>query len=85
MVKEYETKFGLDKPLWQQYLTYMSATCRAATSTISIANYPRKVIDMIGEALPWTIALLLMTTILGVPHRQPARARSWPGRRRRSS
>ncbi len=30
----------------------------------SIVNYPRKVIDIIGEAMPWTLALLLMTTFL---------------------
>jgi peptide/nickel transport system permease protein len=29
----------------------------------SIATYPQKVIDMIGHALPWTIGLLLTTTI----------------------
>ena len=23
MVKEYETKFGIDKPLWQQYVNYL--------------------------------------------------------------
>jgi peptide/nickel transport system permease protein len=31
----------------------------------SIANYPRKVVDMIADALPWSITLLLVTTILG--------------------
>ena len=24
MVEEYEAKFGLDKPLWMQYLTYLT-------------------------------------------------------------
>lgn len=64
MVKEFERKFGLDKPLWQQYLTYIDDMAHFDFN-YSIANYPRKVLDMIGESLPWTIALLLVTTILG--------------------
>ncbi len=64
MVKDFEAKFGLDKPLWQQYLTYLSDMSRFDFN-YSIANYPRKVLAMIGDALPWTISLLLVTTILG--------------------
>ncbi|MEZ4656258.1 MAG: ABC transporter permease [Caldilineaceae bacterium] len=64
MITEFETKFGLDKPLWQQYLTYLSDMSRFDFN-YSIANYPRKVIDMMAEALPWTVTLLLVTTILG--------------------
>ncbi len=64
MVKDFETKFGLDKPLWQQYLTYLSDMSHFDFN-YSIDNYPRKVIDMIADALPWSIALLLVTTLLG--------------------
>ncbi len=64
MVKEFEGKFGLDKPLWQQYLTYLSDVTRFDFN-YSISNYPRKVLDMIGDALPWSISLLLVTTLLG--------------------
>ena len=64
MVKEFETKFGLDKPLWQQYLTYLSDMARFDFN-YSIANYPRKVTDMMADALPWTVTLLLITTLLG--------------------
>lgn len=64
MIKEFETKFGLDKPLWQQYLTYLSDMARFDFN-YSIANYPRKVLAMMGDALPWTISLLLVTTVLG--------------------
>ena len=64
MVRAYEAKFGLDKPLWQQYFTYMGDVIRLDFG-LSISNYPRKVIDMISEAIPWTIGLLTTTTILG--------------------
>ena len=54
MVKEYDQRFGLDKPLWQQYLTYLRATARLDFN-YSIANYPRTVREMVGEAVPWTV------------------------------
>jgi len=63
MVKEYDKKFGLDKPLWQQYLTYLSDMSHFDFN-YSISNYPRKVVDMIAEAVPWSFALLLVTTLL---------------------
>ena len=79
MVKEFETKFGLDKPLWQQYLTYLSDMTRFDFN-YSIANYPRKVIDMIGDALPWSLALLLVTTLLGfVIGNTLGALQAWPG------
>lgn len=64
MVKEYESKFGLDKPLWQQYLIYMSDMSRFDFN-YSIANYPRRVVDIMSEAIPWSFALLFVTTLLG--------------------
>jgi peptide/nickel transport system permease protein len=63
MVTEYEAKFGLDKPLWQQYLTYLSDTAHFDFN-YSISNYPRRVIDILLEGLPWTIGLLATTTLL---------------------
>lgn len=63
MVKEYNVKFGLDKPLWQQYLNYLGDVARFDFN-YSIPNYPRTVIGMMADALPWTIGLLLTTTLL---------------------
>src|SRR3984957_14707261 len=62
MVKEYQQKFGLDRPLWRQYIAYVSDVVRGDLN-YSIANYPRTVVGMIGEALPWTIGLLGLTTL----------------------
>ena len=79
MVKDFETKFGLDKPLWQQYLTYLSDVARFDFN-YSISNYPRKVLDMIGDALPWSISLLLVTTLLGfVIGNLLGALQGWPG------
>lgn len=63
MVKEYEAKFGLDKPLYVQYLTYMGDVLHL-NFNYSIANYPRTVLSMMQDALPWTIGLLTMTTFI---------------------
>ncbi|MCC6626469.1 MAG: ABC transporter permease [Chloroflexi bacterium] len=62
MIKEYETKFGLDKPLWQQYLTYLSDVLRGDFN-YSITNYPRTVLSMMQDSIPWTIGLLSVTTL----------------------
>src|ERR1019366_4140527 len=63
MVKEYNQKFGLDRPLWRQYLSYLGDTAQLDFN-YSISNYPRTVRDLIAEALPWTVGLLGMTTLL---------------------
>jgi peptide/nickel transport system permease protein len=62
MVREYQQRFGLDKPLWRQYLTYLGQISQGDLN-YSIANYPRTVAGMIAEALPWTIGLLGVTTL----------------------
>ena len=63
MVKEYDRRFGLDRPLWAQYLTFLGNAARLDFN-YSIANYPRTVNAMIAEALPWTVALLGTTTVI---------------------
>ena len=63
MVKEYDRRFGLDRPLWVQYLAFLRDAARLDFN-YSIANYPRTVNEMIAEALPWTVVLLGTTTIV---------------------
>lgn len=63
MVKVYEQRFGLDRPLWRQYVSYLGDTARLDFN-YSIANYPRTVNELIGEAIPWTLALLGTTTLV---------------------
>src|ERR1700752_402932 len=57
MTREYEQRFGLDKPLWRQYATYLYDVSRFDFN-YSIANYPRTVRELITHSLPWTIGLL---------------------------
>jgi peptide/nickel transport system permease protein len=63
MTREYERRFGLDKPLWRQYLTYLRDVSRFDFN-YSIANYPRTVGELICDAVFWTVGLLGTTTLL---------------------
>jgi peptide/nickel transport system permease protein len=63
MAKEYERKFGLDKPIYVQYMTYLGDMSRLNFGP-SIANYPRSVNEIMAEAIVWTVVLLGTTTIL---------------------
>jgi peptide/nickel transport system permease protein len=63
MIAEYDKRFGLDRPLIEQYLTYLNDTAHLEFN-FSMAAYPTKVTEMIGRGLPWTITLLGVTTLL---------------------
>jgi peptide/nickel transport system permease protein len=63
MIEIYDKKFGLDRPLWKQYLTYLGDTARF-NFNYSITNYPRSVMSIIRESLPWTIGLLTTAIII---------------------
>ena len=79
MIKEYEEKFGLTKPLWRQYATYLGDMARLDFN-YSIANYPRRVSEMILEGLPWTIGLLTVTTLISFLIGNVLGAfQAWPG------
>jgi peptide/nickel transport system permease protein len=63
MVHAYQARFGLDQPLWSQYLRYLDNLLHLDLG-YSIANYPTRVADQIAYALPWTIALLGTSTLI---------------------
>lgn len=63
LVKSYEAKFGLDRPVVVQYFLYLGSLLTFDLG-YSIADYPARVIDLILRALPWTIGLLFTATII---------------------
>ena len=63
MVDAYQKKFGLDKPLWQQYLTYL-ADLSHLDFGYSLMQYPTTVAEIIRGAIPWTIGLLTVSTLI---------------------
>jgi peptide/nickel transport system permease protein len=63
LIAIYNEKFGLDKPLWEQYLNYWKDVAHFDLGT-SIAFYPGSVREEILRAAPWTIGLLAVSTII---------------------
>ena len=59
----YSQRFGLDRPLWEKYVTYLGDMATLDFGP-SISAYPAKVSDLIGAAMPWTIGLMLTTTLV---------------------
>ena len=51
------------QPLWEQYITYVKNIFTGNWGT-SVAFFPTPVLDVIKNALPWTICLVGITTIL---------------------
>src|SRR3954467_15603582 len=56
--EHYMAEFGLDKPVWQQFLIYINNLLHGNLGT-SFANYPASVGGLIKQALPWSIALMI--------------------------
>jgi len=63
IIASYNAKFGLDKPLLQQYWDYVSGIARLDLG-VSFSKYPRTVMQLIMDSVPWSLALLLVCTIL---------------------
>lgn len=63
-VEEYRAKFGLDKPMWQQYINYWIDVSQFNFG-LSVTDYPVEVTRVIRAALPWTLGLLTTATLIG--------------------
>lgn len=63
LIKIYNEKFGLDKPLYVQYANYWWDLLHLDLGQ-SLAFYPQTAVEMILRAAPWTIGLLLVATML---------------------
>jgi peptide/nickel transport system permease protein len=63
VIKSYEKRFGLDQPLWKQYVRYIWDMARFDFG-VSITRFPTSVSAMIFNALPWTIVLVTISTLI---------------------
>ena len=63
LIETYNAKFGLDRPLVLQYLSYLSSAARFDFGN-SITKYPARVSELINQAMPWSIGLLVTSTLL---------------------
>ncbi|QDP95567.1 ABC transporter permease [Microlunatus elymi] len=60
----YIHQFGLDKPWYEQFLTYLKQLAHGNLGT-SFAQYPASVNSIVGQALPWSIAIQLPAILVG--------------------
>jgi len=69
LIQNYTELFGLNKPLWQQYITYISGVVQLKFG-YSIPNYPRTVIEIIiargRMTLPFLSVGIALAFIIGV-------------------
>ncbi len=63
MAAAYRARFGLDQPLWRQYINYWWDVLHLDFG-YSLANYPETVANIIVSAMPWTIGLLGISTMI---------------------
>ena len=63
LVETYNAKFGLDKPIIVQYFSYLAQIARFDLGH-SITLYPSRVSELIKGAMPWSIGLLLTSTLM---------------------
>ena len=56
-----KASFGLDKPLWEQYLIHMKNTF-TGNFGVSFGHFPRPVIEVLAERIPRTAVLFLTAT-----------------------
>jgi peptide/nickel transport system permease protein len=63
LIEEYRRMFGMDRSIWEQYVSFLRELLRGNLG-YSISSFPSQVTDLIRFALPWTIGLLTITTVL---------------------
>jgi peptide/nickel transport system permease protein len=63
MIAAWRTRFGLDAPMPQQYVNYLKNSVTFDLG-YSLTQFPARVQDMVADALPWTLGLLLLATIV---------------------
>jgi peptide/nickel transport system permease protein len=63
LIEEYQEQFGLNDPLYEQYFNYVVQLAQGNLG-YSVTNFPTKVATLIGDALPWTLGLLLTAMLI---------------------
>src|SRR5262245_29190971 len=63
IIAAFRLRFGLDDPIYIQYLKYLGSLIRLDLG-YSIAYFPTPVTQIVAGALPYTIGLLTVTTVI---------------------
>ena len=64
MIEHYSEQFGINRPLYQQFFIYVGNLFKGDMGA-SFSQYPRPVTDIVSNALPWTIGLMLPAILVG--------------------
>jgi peptide/nickel transport system permease protein len=65
LVAAYKERYGLDEPVWRQYLDYMQTTIKDRDLGVSVATH-REVTEEIRQRFPATVELALAAMIFAV-------------------
>lgn len=63
MIESWRARFGLDGPWYVQYFSYIRSVMTFDLG-FSLASFPSRVDDLVVQALPWTLGLLLIATLI---------------------
>lgn len=63
LIEEYKRMFGLDKDLLTQYMSFLNELAKGNLG-YSINSFPTTVAELLVRAVPWTVGLLGVTTII---------------------
>ena len=63
LVAEYRQRFGLDKSTSDQYVSFWQELVQGNLG-YSIASFPTRVSVILRQAIPWTVGLLAVTTLV---------------------
>jgi peptide/nickel transport system permease protein len=65
LVAAYKERYGLDEPVWRQYVDYLQTTIGERDLGVSVATH-RKVTEEIGQRFPATVELAMAAMIFAV-------------------
>jgi peptide/nickel transport system permease protein len=63
IINSWRARFGLDAPMPLQYVNFLKNSVTFDLG-YSLSQFPTTVSGMVGQALPWTIGLLTMATVI---------------------
>lgn len=63
IINAWRARFGLDAPVPIQYVNYLR-NALTLDMGYSLAHFPATVRDMVAQAVPWTIGLLALATVI---------------------
>ena len=63
IIEGWKERFGLNDPVYVQYVRYLTGLLRGDLG-YSMARFPSTVSELVGRALPWTIGLVGIATVI---------------------